>query len=405
VVRPSRRGIGLILGALILFLIGTNIQAGWLFVLASLMSGAVVAGLVAPFSVVRKVAVERRAPPDAHAGDNVPVDLVVTNPTRRTRVALTVRDEHIAPCTAFISSIEPGETVIAGTVRHAARRGIVDSTSVVVSSGAPFGAGKAKKSIEAPGRTVIYPRVVPISHLPELASASKPLHTATVQARKGAGHDYLGIREYQLGDSLRHVHWPSSAHHRWLMVREFEQELPRRLGVVVDTSGDTAGDETALDLCCSVAGSIVVYALSAGHPVSMTAGRQGILDHIAGSGRVEALTWLAGLRAPGGMPMADAVLQSAPLLGRLDTVVIVLPTWRANGARSLLDSLAGYARMHIVAALVEAHTFFSPAPGAQPLSPEETDELARGLAGSGMSIYRIRSDGDLALALEAPWAT
>ena len=51
--RPSKRAVGLLLGAGILFLIGTNVQAGWLYVLAALLLGALAAGLVLPFAALR----------------------------------------------------------------------------------------------------------------------------------------------------------------------------------------------------------------------------------------------------------------------------------------------------------------------------------------------------------------
>ena len=46
--RLRRRAAGLTLGAVILFVIGTNAQAGWLFVLAALLLGTVVAGIAVP---------------------------------------------------------------------------------------------------------------------------------------------------------------------------------------------------------------------------------------------------------------------------------------------------------------------------------------------------------------------
>ena len=66
-VRPTKRGAGLVGGAVVLFLIGTNVQAGWLFVLASILLGAFAAGMFVPPLMVRRVQVERRAPADAHA--------------------------------------------------------------------------------------------------------------------------------------------------------------------------------------------------------------------------------------------------------------------------------------------------------------------------------------------------
>ena len=43
--RVRKRATGLLLGVGVLFLIGTNVQAGWLFVLAALLLGALIAGL------------------------------------------------------------------------------------------------------------------------------------------------------------------------------------------------------------------------------------------------------------------------------------------------------------------------------------------------------------------------
>ena len=43
--------------------------------------------------------------------------------------------------------------------------------------------------------------------------------------RKGIGQDYYGVREYVRGDSLRHIHWRSSARHGQLIVKEYQQEF------------------------------------------------------------------------------------------------------------------------------------------------------------------------------------
>ena len=398
-VRPTKRGVGMVGGSLLIFAIGTNIQSGWLFVLASLLLGAVAAGLLMPPLMVRGLRIERRAPADAHAGDDVPVDLVVTNTSgSRALLSLTLRDPHISPFRAFLPRVAPRETLIVGTMRHAARRGIIDGEPVRVSSQAPFGIGRAARRVEAPGRTVVYPRVVPISWLPDLASAAKPLQAATVQARKGSGQDFIGIRDYQLGDSLRHVHWPSTARRGSLMVRQFEQELPRRLGVIVDASNDTRGDETALDLCCSVAGSVALFSLANGHPLTMTAQDAGRLTSMPEGDAVESLTWLAGLRAQGGAPLPETIRASAAVLGRLDTLVLAFPTWRENSAEALLFETAAFEHVQVVAALIDVSSLDPK--NRRGMSAQEADELAAQLSANEVTVFRVAAGKDLSICLE-----
>ena len=147
-IRIRRRAVGLIGGALLLFLAATNIQSGWLFVLSSLLLGATVGGALFPISMVRGLHVDRRAPPEAFVGDQVPVDLVVENRARGTRLSVVIRDPHVAPTAAFVPAIRAGEQVTIRTVRLATRRGIVEAAPVEIASTAPFGVAEAKRRSE-----------------------------------------------------------------------------------------------------------------------------------------------------------------------------------------------------------------------------------------------------------------
>ena len=66
---------GSLLGAGVLFLIGTNVQAGWLFVLAALLLGALVAGLALAARAIAGLEVDVRAPAETRQGEDTPVDL------------------------------------------------------------------------------------------------------------------------------------------------------------------------------------------------------------------------------------------------------------------------------------------------------------------------------------------
>ncbi len=400
--RPTRRGVGSCLAAILLFLIGTNIQAGWLFVLGSLMLGAVVAGAAMPRAMIRHLEVQRHAPEEVFAGDDVEVDLVIRNPDRRRKLSITVEDAHIAPATVFVAAVDPHETVVVGTIRHAARRGLTEAATVTIGSLAPFGMARATRVAAAPGRTIVYPRIVPVDRMPELLGATKPLDAASQRSRRGTGQEFLQIREYELGDSLRHVHWPSTARHGSLMVREFEQEVPRRLGILLDTAADTGGEETALDLCCSVAGSVALHGLDAGHPVALAAARDGDLDAFGVPDRTLALTWLAGLRSPGGVAFPEAAQGGIAALGRLDTLVLAFPTWTGN--ERLPEVIAGFVHpgLRTVTVLIEAHTFEDARP--RTMSPEAVAALARDLFDAGAAVHRVGAKEDLAACLQRPYA-
>jgi uncharacterized protein (DUF58 family) len=67
----------------------------------------------------------------------------------------------------------------------------------------------------------------------------------------GKSHDFLGIREYEPGQEIRFIHWPSTAKLGKFMVKEFKEIATHSLSVILDTnesaaigSGrDTAGED------------------------------------------------------------------------------------------------------------------------------------------------------------------
>src|SRR4051812_44061570 len=156
--RLRRRAAGLTLGAVILFVIGTNAQAGWLFVLAALLLGTVVAGIVVPSVGLRGLDVELSAPAETRQGDEVTVRLTITNRGRAIRWGIVARDEHIGGSTAFVGAVRPGERVEVGTVRSAPRRGEARTSWVEFRSASPFGVAERRRRLPADAATLVLPR-------------------------------------------------------------------------------------------------------------------------------------------------------------------------------------------------------------------------------------------------------
>jgi uncharacterized protein (DUF58 family) len=72
--------------------------------------------------------------------------------------------------------------------------------------------------------------------------------------RAGAGLDVVrGVREYVPGDPARLVHWPTSARHGSLVVKELDDPASRRLAIVVDLGGPADAAEAAASRAAGLA--------------------------------------------------------------------------------------------------------------------------------------------------------
>ncbi len=97
--------------------------------------------------------------------------------------------------------------------------------------------------------------------------------------RRAAGFDFHSVRDYEQGESLRRVHWPTSARRGQLMVKELEDTAHD--GVVVLLDCDPAGavgtpPDSSFDAAVRAAGSILqAHALRGRGATLVTTGSAG----------------------------------------------------------------------------------------------------------------------------------
>jgi uncharacterized protein (DUF58 family) len=80
---------------------------------------------------------------------------------------------------------------------------------------------------------------------------------------------FHAIRDYQPGDSRRHVHWKATAKTGTLMVRQFEESRRSRLGVILDVDPTGYTDDDEFELGVSVAASLGLQGVRDGRDVLM----------------------------------------------------------------------------------------------------------------------------------------
>jgi uncharacterized protein (DUF58 family) len=93
-----------------------------------------------------------------------------------------------------------------------------------------------------------------------------------VLLRRSAGFDFHSVRQYEQGESLRRVHWPTSARRGQLMVKELEDTAYDGVVVILDcdprcTAGEPA--DSSFDAAVRVAGSLLQAHASRGRLVTL----------------------------------------------------------------------------------------------------------------------------------------
>ncbi|HEY0831114.1 MAG TPA: DUF58 domain-containing protein [Candidatus Dormibacteraeota bacterium] len=122
-------------------------------------------------------------------------------------------------------------------------RGPIDSTDWAIGTGDPFGFFAARRGCPDAEVALVLPRFTSIAGRWE----AREVEAAVAAPRAGSGNELFGIREYRPGDSLRRIHWRSSARHGELVVREYEPPGVRTLRIVVDPGppSDDVADQIA----------------------------------------------------------------------------------------------------------------------------------------------------------------
>lgn len=319
--RPATRAGTVALVGLLLLFAGATAQAGWLFVLAAGVLGAVAASLLSRPRLGR-ARIERIVPARLRVGDEVAVRIRISNPGAGLP-ALRVEDAMGAfePVALACRELGRGEEAVAETVRRARLRGVYEGGPVHLLTTAPLGLVRSRCTLEVHSAVTIVPRAVDLVGFPALGAAASSYQGAFQGARVGAGIDYIGVRDYRPGDALRAVHWRSVARTGRLIVREFEDEERARVALVI--SGPDAGDppDSAFEALVSAAASIARLAATSGHQVDLVHPDAHLWDADVLGG----LEWLAGTR-PADAPLVPLVERAVARTGRGGTVVLLAPT-------------------------------------------------------------------------------
>lgn len=276
-------------------------------------------------------------------------------------------------------------------VLRAVARGRFRVEQVEVALEDAFGLARRQRSLPEEAALVVYPRLVELAGLFS-ESGLRWWDGRRLLLRRAAGFELHGVREYERGDSLRAVHWPSTARRGDLMVKDLEDAPRAEVAVVLDGHRvPTFGrpPETPFDAQVRAAGSIVLAHVRRGRSAQLVVNcsPQVTVQVSSRRGLDEALEQLATAR-PNGLRGVETLLAGPRRLEAADITVVT-----ANLSRPLADALARRAAARQGAALV----FVDAASYGGRRFPEPS--LPR-LQAAGVPVSIVQRGCDLRAALE-----
>ncbi|HKE72477.1 MAG TPA: DUF58 domain-containing protein [Acidimicrobiales bacterium] len=225
--------------------------------------GAVVLGLVAGAIVyVRLIRLDLQIdrsvhPSHVHAGQLSRVEVRIRNVRRSATPVLRLRDpvSGTAGADLLVPPLDQGAMSTASYRLPTDRRGIVRVGPLRVVVGDPFGLAQASAMAAPQVEVTVYPVVEDIRPVPYTSGTDPLAGTLHPHAIGRVGDDFYALRPYVVGDDLRRIHWPSTARHDELLVRQQEQPWQGRTTVLLDVrraTQDTAAFEAAVSAAASV---------------------------------------------------------------------------------------------------------------------------------------------------------
>jgi uncharacterized protein (DUF58 family) len=365
--------------------------AGWAFgsrPLYVVAVGLILTVLLAWLAVrltARPVALRRSLPALPLEGDDVPVRVELELETRLAPAGITLVERYDRLGARRTELRRDGRHLWARYTLEAVPRGRYRIEDAVVVVEDPFGLERREPRLAEAASLVVYPRLVELDGLFSEAG-SQTRDGRRVLLQRPSGFDLHSVRDYVEGDSLRKVHWRSTARRGHLMVKELEDAPRDDVAVVLDAwRGCPRG---LFDVAVRAAGSILdAYARRSRRAALVLGGAKLETQRVQAEGDWRrALELLAGAEADGTEPPWQLLAgERNPATLALDVVVV---TARLDGG--LVDRLEQRARGRRNTALVYVD-------GTHDREPA----LLR-LQSAGVAVAVLRERDDLAAVLGAP---
>jgi uncharacterized protein (DUF58 family) len=328
-------------------------------------------------------------------------NFTVLNKGRLPTSLLEIREETDVPGyrNTVTTILSPGSSHSWQTIVNCTRRGRYNTGSLAVRITDPLGLFSISRQIGKNQRIIVYPEIHELPYfqaVPRQEPGSSPRRWLASDISPNAAR----VREYTSGDSLRHIHWHSTAHTGELMVKEFDPDRSniycKNVWIFPDMHSSArtgTGTETIEEYTIMIAASLAKkYVDNRKDTGLVTSGERSYL-FLPDTGErhlQNILNTLARVRAAGNIGI-DRLL--AAETGRIDSgsIVIVITSSDNRGITTALRRVVGRGAI-VMVILLDSLSFGGKTNAAA---------TAHALISSGVTVYVVRCGMDIARALDS----
>ncbi len=326
----TRQGWLVGIGAVVLIAVGRTLGVIELFVLGAAAAALLLGCVIFVMTSRLDLEVGRDLhPARVYAGSPSRVELRVLNVRPMRTPVLRLRDPVSGTRGAdlLLPPLGKHEAATAAYRLPTERRGIVGIGPLDVIVSDPFGLTSVATPAAPRAELTVYPRVDPVDPVPYTTGHDRLSGIRQPNALGRSGQDFYALRPYVVGDDLRRIHWPSSARHDDLLVRQNELPWQGRTTVLVDIRR-SANKGDSLEVAVSAAASVLTAGWKRGDLIRLITTDGTDSDFAPGYDHVEAIMeHLAVVQLTGAASLRAVVdlLGRSPSGGALVAIVAEVP--------------------------------------------------------------------------------
>lgn len=252
--RPTREGSRFLLATFLIGLAALNTGNNLIYLIFGMLLSVLILSYMALRLNLHGLRLKVEAAHPVFAGQETHVRITVKNTKRRIRSysirVRLLRGLLAEDCSGYVNIVPPMSSETSEVPLVFRRRGRFKYGDLMLESSFPFIFFIRKVKVQVEGEIIVYPRVREL----ELDALRRGGLGEFTSLRPGRSDDLLMIREFREGDDTKHINWKASARSRGLMVKEFTENQPRMITLVLDNSAPP--DEFAFEKGVSFAASV-----------------------------------------------------------------------------------------------------------------------------------------------------
>lgn len=379
----STKLITVTLSSLFLLIVAISLRSADLCLMSTALISVPVLSYVVGRIATRTLRCSRESPMYAHEGQPIQITLRVDGKsnllgaiTLDDRLPQWIQKNDGHP---IIAESTPDETVASYEVTGM-KRGEYTVGPLILHTSDPLGFFQFRSTYSLTSNLIVLPQPLGVQGLRMWSAGGFGDRQFEGEGSRGSGTEFHGVREYQVGDELRRVHWRSTAKHGELNVIEFEHSRARDAVIAVDLQRGTEsgrGRFTSLEYAIRMAAWIADEMIASGGTVRLVCGGLGGQASIPGRGSEHLhviLDALARIEANRREPLSEVLLADLDSFVRGSDVVCLSSTIDAGIPRCAELLLSKGARLHFIVITVGN------------ILPDETELIARQLAASDSTV-------------------